>query len=212
MIQSHLILFTLLPIFWHFFIHPFPYPFFFFHLHDVLFSCCFSFTRRISSSVFLKRLRKNSRHTNCDHWEVSACPLLNNDHLHSIRTKQKSQGFYLTCHTGRTILDCSVMTITEEKLQKLISGSEILALKDRNGDPHHFQSILVFLLSFGNSASTGFRQFLPYATWLFRSTIPGVNGFCEDFKPGRRLKVGREQDTWTKTAKMWWKIEDGQGT
>lgn len=136
------------------------------------------------------------RHTNCDQWKVSACPLRSKDHLHSIRTKQTSQGFYITCHNGRTILDISVMTITEEKLQKLISGSEILALKKiRTGTHIIFKTCCFFFWVLKILHQLSLVNFFPYVLsplGCFPSTIPGVNGFCEDFKPGRRLKVGLE--------------------
>lgn len=193
MIQSHLILFTLLPIFWHFFIHPVRYPFSFFHFH-VSFPCCFSFTRRISSSVFLKRLRNNRRHTNCDQWKVSACPLRSKDLLHSIRTKQTSQRFYITCHNGRTILDISVMTITEDKMQKVDLGKWNSRPKRSERGPTSFSKHFGLSFEFWKFCINWvFGQFFPYVLsplGCFPSTIPGVNGFCEDFKPGRRLKVG----------------------
>ena len=163
------------------------------------FSCCFSFTRRISSSGFLKRLRNNRRHTNCDQWKVSAWPLRSKDHLHSIRTKQTSQGFYITCHNGRTILDISVMKITEEKLQKLISGSEILALKKiRTGTHIIFKTCCFFfwvLKILHQLSLVNFFSICFVTTWLFPFNDSRSEWFLWGFQAGTSAQGGA-WDTW----------------
>ena len=136
MIQSHLILFTL-PIFWHFFIHPFPfpYPFSFFHLH--FFSPLFFITRRISSSIFLKRLRKNRRHTNCDPWKVSACPFLTKGSFAFNSYQTKVARFLHNVpqwsHHSFNFGDDD----DEKKIAKVDLGKSKTPLGDRKGDTHH---------------------------------------------------------------------------
>ena len=164
-----------------------PFPFFIYQ-KDLLF-------------CFLETLAKKSRrHTNCDHWKVSACPLRSKDHLHSIRSKQTSQGFYITYHNGRTILDISVMTITEEKLQKLTWGSEILALKKiRTGTHIIFKTfwfvfwVLKILHQLG--VWSMFFSICYVTTWLFPFNDSRSEWFLWGFQAGTSAEGGA-WDTW----------------